>query len=148
MNRYYKANYTDVNVKPLYLSKLPIKLDFDKQPILVNKVNLIIELKKNFNLIPFIKLLQSKFKIIKLSNKLQHWYLLEFSDFLKELKKVNVEMSLPQEAEWLQYFNEQKEQAQALKLEIDETDKEIDNLVYNLYGLTAAEIELVENSIN
>jgi hypothetical protein len=68
--------------------------------------------------------------------------------FLKELKKVNVEMSLPQEAEWLQYFNEQKEQAQALKLEIDETDKEIDNLVYNLYGLTAAEIELVENSIN
>jgi hypothetical protein len=33
-----------------------------------------------------------------------------------------------------------------LKTQIDTTDKEIDKMVYELYGLTKEEIEIVENS--
>ena len=33
-------------------------------------------------------------------------------------------------------FNEQKAKAQALQAQIDRTDKEIDRLVYALYGLS------------
>ena len=43
-------------------------------------------------------------------------------------------------------FEEQKNKAQTLKAEIYKTDKEIDQMVYELYGLTKEEIEIVENS--
>jgi hypothetical protein len=91
-------------------------------------------------------LILSKFEIEKLTNKLQNWHELEFKDFLKELKKAKVQLSLSDEAEWMQYFNEQKQKAQELKAEIEKTDKQIDGLVYELYGLTEEEIKIVEQA--
>jgi seryl-tRNA synthetase len=87
---------------------------------------------------------QSRFELEKLSNKLENWHELEFKDFLKELNKAKVQLSLAQEAEWMQYFNEQKQKAQALKTQINQTDKEIDQMVYKLYELTDEEIRVVE----
>ncbi len=58
----------------------------------------------------------------------------------------NPEVSLGQEAEWMTYFREQKEKAQALKSEVAKTDREIDQLVYALYGLTEEEIRIVEEA--
>jgi type I restriction-modification system DNA methylase subunit len=94
----------------------------------------------------FISLLQSKFSIEKLTTKLQNWYVLEFGEFLKELNKAKVQLSLSEEAEWMHYFNEQKQQAQALKSEINRVDGEIDKMVYELYGLSEEEIKIVEGS--
>ena len=54
-------------------------------------------------------------------------------------------MSLSEEAEWMPYFNEQKHKAQALKSEIEKVDSEIDQMVYQLYGLTNEEIKIVES---
>lgn len=78
---------------------------------------------------------------------LQNWYLIDFKIFLIELQKAKVKLSLSEQAEWMQYFNEQKQKAQTLKAEIDKTDKEIDQLVYELYGLTEEEIKIVEESV-
>jgi hypothetical protein len=47
-----------------------------------------------------------------------------------------IKLTLSEEAEWLQYFSEQKQKAQTLKSEINKTDREIDRMVYELYGLT------------
>lgn len=58
-----------------------------------------------------------------------------------------IKLSLSEESEWMSYFKEQKNKAQALKSEIEKTDKEIDQLVYQLYNLTPAEIKLVEESV-
>ncbi|MBL0309036.1 MAG: transposase [Bacteroidetes bacterium] len=80
------------------------------------------------------------------SRKLQEWYLLDFKEFLKELQKAKVKMSLSEEAEWLTYLSEQKQKALALKDEIEKTDKEIDRMVYSLYDLTDQEIAIVENN--
>jgi hypothetical protein len=44
------------------------------------------------------------------------------------------------------YFNKKKAEANALQSEINRIDKEIDQMVYQLYGLTPEEIEIVENS--
>ena len=46
----------------------------------------------------------------------------------------------------IEYFNSQKEIVKKLKTAINKTDKEIDQMVYELYGLTKEEIEIVENS--
>lgn len=48
--------------------------------------------------------------------------------------------------EWMEVFEVKKKEALALKAEIDRTDKEIDQLVYELYGLTEEEIRIVEGS--
>jgi len=93
-----------------------------------------------------LQLLQSKFDLSKPSTKLKSWPGLDFKGFLSELKKAKVQLSLAEEAEWMTYFNEKKAAANALQSEIDRIDKEIDQMVYALYDLTPAEIEIVENS--
>ncbi|APG65082.1 restriction endonuclease subunit M [Tenacibaculum todarodis] len=50
------------------------------------------------------------------------------------------------EFEWLDLFEENKQKAQELQTQINQTDKEIDAMVYELYGLTEEEIAIVENS--
>ena len=49
-----------------------------------------------------------------------------------------------QEAEWEPYFLAEAAKAQELKSTIDATDREIDKMVYALYGLTEEEIAVVE----
>jgi len=135
-------------------SQIPFILSVDKTQKLFTEL---INIRQNF-----IDLLKSKLEIVKFSNKLKNWFYLEFKDFLKELQKAIkilnkehannglqpiVKLSLSEEVEWMQYFNEQKEKAQALQTQINKIDKEIDQMVYQLYNLTDEEIVLVENSI-
>ncbi len=49
--------------------------------------------------------------------------------------------------EWMELFEEKKAEAKALKQEIEKTDKEIDQMVYELYGLTEDEIKIVEDDL-
>lgn len=93
-----------------------------------------------------LQLLQGKYPELTLSKKLQDWPNLTFAAFLKELQKQKIKLSLPEEAEWLKYFEEQKALANGIQQVIDTTDKEIDNMVYALYGLTEEEIKIVEES--
>ena len=109
-------------------------------------IMLLLNLELQQTQLEFIELLQSKFDIEKLTTKIQNWYEFEFKDFLNELKKVKIKLSLSEEVKWMQYFKEQKEKAQNLKTKIHKTDKEIDQLVYELYGLTEEEIKIVENN--
>lgn len=44
------------------------------------------------------------------------------------------------------YFIQESKKALAIKHQIDTADKEIDQMVYVLYGLTEEEIEIVENN--
>ena len=72
--------------------------------------------------------------------------MLTYLDFIKELTKQKVKLSLGQEAEWEDYFTTEAKKVVALKTEIDTTDKAIDAMVYELYGLSSEEIAIVENS--
>jgi archaellum component FlaC len=48
------------------------------------------------------------------------------------------------EMEWMELFEAKKKEAQELKGEIERVDREIDHIVYELYGLNAEEIRIVE----
>ena len=50
------------------------------------------------------------------------------------------------EFEWMDLFEENKKKALELKAEIDQTDKEIDRMVYELYGLSEEEIKIIEQA--
>jgi len=130
--------------------KLPIKnFDKSKQTQLSKKVELIIDSIKIQNTLnhSLLKLLQSKYETNTLTKNIQNWADLDFKQFLKELSKSKIFLKLNEEAEWLEYFNSQKIKALDLNTEIEKTDKEIDQMVYELYGLTEEEIKIVEESI-
>ena len=130
------------------IRQIPIKsIEKDNQQLFIDRVEQIINNKDELSALQyqFCALLQSKFEIEKLTTKLQNWHELEFKDFLKEFQKAKIKLSLSEEAEWMPYFNEQKHKAQALKSEIEKVDSEIDQMVYQLYGLTNEEIKIVES---
>jgi tRNA1(Val) A37 N6-methylase TrmN6 len=113
-----------------------------------SKVDLIIKLNKELeeHTQKFQRSLERKFALIELSKKLQDWYLLSYADFIKELDKKKIKLSLSEEAEWETYFTSEAKKALELKSHIEKTDKEIDQLVYALYELTEDEINIVEGS--
>jgi len=113
-------------------------------------IDVLTELNKNHlsTTIKFKRLLEQHFSIQKISTKLQNWPELKLNEFLLELKKAKVKLTLSEESDWMQYFNEQKQKAQSLKSEIHKTDREIDWMIYELYGLTEEEIIIVEESAN
>ena len=140
---------TFAEVKKTYLSKLPIKkCDLITQEKIASFVNSIIVSSENLQFLSqqFINLLISKYRNENLNRLLNSWFEIEFGDFIKELFKAKIKLSLSEEAEWMQYFNEQKEKAQVLKAGINKTDNEIDQMVYQLYGLTEDEIKIVEEA--
>ena len=109
----------------------------------------------------FTKYLQSQFVIEKLTRKLENWYELSFGDFIKEINKaIKVtnkervknelqpikELTKLDEMDWMDVFETKKAEAQNLKQQIYSTDREIDAMVYELYGLSEEEINIVENS--
>lgn len=96
----------------------------------------------------FQRAIQRKFELETLPKKLQEWYLLSFSDFIKELRKKKIKLTLPQEAEWEDYFLLESGKALTIKAEIDRIDKEIDRMVYGLYGLAEEEIGIEEGELN
>jgi predicted amino acid-binding ACT domain protein len=97
----------------------------------------------------------------KPSRKLQSWHELTFADFLKELTKAIKatnkdrikeghspipELTKKDEFEWMELFEPKQQEAQKLQQQIQQTEKEIDQMVYELYGLSEEEILIVENS--
>ncbi|HEY9116086.1 MAG TPA: N-6 DNA methylase [Bacteroidales bacterium] len=95
----------------------------------------------------FTRTIQRKFNLEKTTGKLQNWYLLSYAEFIKELSRMKVKLSLSEESEWEDYFLQEAQKAQLLKAEIEKTDREIDRMVYELYGLTEEEIGIVEGSL-
>lgn len=131
---------------------------------------------KNLLDFKFSNYIKSKFSLQKLSKKLQNWHELDFVDFIKELNKaikaknraaakaavidlgdpsgqmettpyqVIPELTKKDEFEWMELFEEKKKEVQELQSQINQTEKEIDQMVYELYGLSDEEIAIVENS--
>ena len=50
------------------------------------------------------------------------------------------------EMDWMDVFETKKAEAQALQQQINQTEKEIDQMMYKLYGLTEDEIAIIEAS--
>src|SRR5690554_1306312 len=139
-----------IEVKPQYFEQIPIPA-FKNEEEFEKKADVIINRTSDFQNVDlnFQKYLNKNFKLDVLSRKLQSWHTLEFSEFINELKKAikkagGEKLSKLDEMEWMELFETKKKEALELKAEIDQTDREIDLLVYELYGLTDEEIKIVE----
>ncbi len=146
-NTFSDNKITFPKVKRSQLLELPYNYEYEANS-LIEKANKTLALNKDFFEVSnkFQRNLQREFEQLdKLSKKLENWYELTYAEFLKELKKKKIELSLSQKAEWEDYFLTEQQKAIELQNQITATDKEIDAMVYKLYGLSEEEIAIVEN---
>lgn len=144
-----EAGRVFAQVKIDYVNEIPIIVASNEtQDKFIKHADLMLALNKQLQEVSqkFQRTIQRKFELEELPKKLQDWYKLSYPEFIKELAKKKVKLSLSQEAEWEDYFIEESKNALDLKATIDATDKTIDTMVYELYGLSEEEIEIVEKS--
>ena len=91
----------------------------------------------------FLRRLSENFEGIKITTALQTFDQLDFKGFTSELKKQKIKLSLVQQDEWEDYFNQYRQTCQELTEQIKATDEEIDRLVFDLYELTEEERRIV-----
>ena len=92
----------------------------------------------------FLHRLRDNLGVEKMTSALETFDLLDFKGLLSELKKQKKQISLSQQDEWEDYFNDYRQQCQQLSKDIDETNKQIDLKVYHLYDLTYDEVLIVD----
>jgi len=152
MNHFYVNKYKSTKkvfseIQASTVKLLPIA-QISNQNDFIKNVDLIINLNKELREIitKFLTLMKSDFSLDKFSKKLEDFYILTWGEFEKELNKNKITLLGVQKEDWLDRFARFKTQALELKTKIILTDKEIDRMVYELYGLTQEVIQIVENS--
>ncbi|MEZ4528472.1 MAG: TaqI-like C-terminal specificity domain-containing protein [Desulfobacterales bacterium] len=139
-----------IEMKPQYFEQLPVAVPDNETPF-VQKADIMLTQNKALHRLKsdFLTFVQNELKPVSISKKLENWPDLDRDQFKIELKKAKVKMddlNLKDRKQWQDYFLEQQKKALEIKSVIDKTDKEIDKMVYDLYGLTEEEIRIVEGS--
>ncbi len=144
--KYNRQEKTFPEIRIYELASLPIPNKIKPHKEIDNCVDIMLELNKTFQAKKqkFLKRVKDNFDLEKLSKKLEAFYESDFKTFLKELKKKKVTLTLIQQDEWEEYFEAYQKELLELQSQIDSTDREIDAMVYELYGLSEEEILVVE----
>ena len=150
INRWFESEFQEgLHIKINQLQQIPIpkNLVFNQQPF-IEKAHQMLSLNKDLQEIcaKFQRTCERKFENLNQNKKLQDWYKISYADFINELTKQKIKLTLSEEAEWADYFDQEKGRALEIQTQITATDKEIDQMVYELYGLSEDEIGIVENS--
>ena len=91
----------------------------------------------------FLHRLSDNLEGVKITTALQTFDTMDFKGFVAELKKQKIKLSLSQQDEWEEYFNKRVVECRELSAQIKATDEEIDNRVFDLYGLTEEERRII-----
>ncbi len=136
-------------VKIIYIDELPIKnISLEEQKPFIEKAEIMLELNKELQnkIKKFKNRLSSNLDLKEFSKKMESFYELSFKEFLKELGKQKIKLTLSQQDDWEEYFEDYKKLILEIKQKISATDKEIDLMIYKLYELTDEEIKIIEEN--
>ncbi|MDR1923521.1 MAG: Eco57I restriction-modification methylase domain-containing protein, partial [Planctomycetaceae bacterium] len=92
----------------------------------------------------FLRRLTDNLTNIKITKILEHFDRLQYKEFLAELLKQKIKIPLRNQNEWEEFFNDSKTKCNNITKQIEEIDRKINELVYELYGLTEDEIKIIE----
>ena len=146
---YYETTFPTLHVQRDELASLPI-------PNLVNIEDLVCLSSKMLSLHSqlndkrsrFLRRLTENMEGVKITTALQAFNQMDFAGFVAELKKQKIKLSLVQQDEWEEYFDQYRQACLELSEQIKTTDNEIDQRVYDLYGLTPEERDVVMGKYN
>ena len=142
---YYETSFPTLHVQRDELASLPIPYLNNTEDIAV-LVDRMLALNKDLQSkrARFLRRLKDNMPDIKITGTLETFDTLDFAGFVAELKKQKIKLTLVQQDEWEEYFGQYKAELNEISAQIAATDKEIDERVYALYGLTEEEIRVVE----
>ncbi len=137
-----------INFSPNNIEIIPIP-EISDTTIYSNLVdNMSYNNSKMLNMIDkFIGLLKGDFKDIEINNSIKSCFESDWGNFQKVLKKQKISLLGVLKDDWADRFNRYKTDIDNIKSVIADTDKNIDTLVYQLYGLTDDEIKIIEESL-
>jgi len=134
-----------------YIDKLPIpKINLESQKPFIKKTDEMLNFNQQIQdeVKGFHDWLRHTFNIEKLSQKLEKYYNLELDVFLDEVRKKKVDLKSRKNYQTLKKeYEESLVVIKPLLQQIKETDAEIDRMVYELYGLTEEEIQIIEENV-
>ena len=154
IKKWWLSNYSDnkdlfPKIKGGHLKTIPIPdVHLDAQQPFIALADTMLSLNKQLQekRSRFLRRLSENFEGVKITTAMQTFDQMEFKAFVAELKKQKIKLSLAQQDEWEDYFNQYRNDCQQLSEQIAQTDREIDQRVYQLYGLTEEEIKIVEGT--
>ena len=135
-----------IEVKPQYFEQIPIPpLEGELAEVLNSLANIMISINSQLQekRSRFLRRMSENLEGLKITTALQTFDQMDFAGFLTELKKQKIKLSLVQQDEWEEYFYQYRSVCQQLATRIAETDQEIDKRMFDLYGLTAKERDIV-----
>lgn len=150
INWWFSERFKVPTISGYELHQIPLKLlSSDDQKPFVNKANQMLKLHKEFNnkKAKFFNRVKQNLNLKKITKRLDNFFELSFKEFCGEMGRQKIKLSIKQQDEWEDYFNKYKTELLELWTKIVATDKEIDEMVYNIYGITKKEENLIEESL-
>jgi len=83
----------------------------------------------------FLSRIKESFGVNKTTPTLEEFYMHDFPTLIQEFEKQKIKLSLAKKDELEEYFDSFKAECVSIKKEIEDTDKEIDRMVCELYGV-------------
>jgi hypothetical protein len=144
-DKFQRGIFPQFKVKELGLFPIAI-CNKKKQKTLIDLADTMISLHNDIQLKrqKFLRRVTDNFDNIQPLGLLEHFDRLEFKEFLAILLKRKARFRLNTQAEWEEFFNEYQSICRNIIKQIVEIDYKIDQLVYELYGLTENEIKIIE----
>ena len=139
----------DMNIYPEHIRNIPIPhIPQESQQPFVFLADTMLSLNQQLQekRSRFLRRLNDNLDGVKITTALQQFDQLDFKGLMTELKKQKIHIPVKEQDEWEDFFNERVAECQELSAQIKATDEEIDNKVFDLYGLTEEERKVVMDS--
>ena len=138
-----------LHIKTNQLEQIPIPtVDIESQQPFITLADTMLTLNKQLQQkrARFLRRLSENFESVKITTALQTFDKMEFKVFMAELKKQKIKLSLAEQDDWEDYFNEYAEACREISIKINTTDDEINRRVGQLYGLTDEEMKRISQT--
>ena len=146
MNHLFSKKFLNLAIKAEYIKQIRFpRLATDAQQPFIALADTMLTLHQQLQekRSRFLRRLTENFEGVKITAALQTFDTMDFKGFVAELKKQKIKLTLSQQDEWEDYFTGRVAECQEITAQIKATDNEIDNRVFDLYGLNEEEREIV-----
>jgi len=150
---FYPDDWKSIPIKTIPLKEQSIFIDISDK--IIKTKNELISLRKS--VFDYINI---ELNINNPNEKIANWFEQNWVSISKSLedayknkfyleKKIKVKgFNVIKKAEWKDYFDRMKERYHSIENRIDQLMNEVDELVYQLYGISESEIEIIESLLN
>ncbi len=135
---------------PGYSDYIPIPTNYSKyHDTIIKHSKTMLDLTNEINSLRsrFLLRLKTNYSIHKFSEKIASFHKMNFDELVKELGKRKVSLSLKQQDELEDYFDENKLKMNSLQEKLEKTNKEINQIFYDMYGLDKNDINVIEENV-